>query len=278
MLGLRERVVETLSTAFGRPDGWINFTASREILDVDDSKLSQLATQWSLVLEACRGPGDTVKARQAEVLERYCGAIYRYALRVLGDSDLASEACQEFALRFVRGDFRHADPTRGRFRDYVKTSVIHLLHEFHRTQDNRRKVLPLDERAAALLTPPPAVGNEFQDLWRKELLNRAWSEMEQRQAATGPPYHAALRLKADHPDLTAAELAERLHDVGMGRYTVAGVRQVLHRSREIFADLLLAEVARSILSDDLEDLAEELADLDLFTYCREALSRRRARP
>jgi RNA polymerase sigma-70 factor (ECF subfamily) len=245
---------------------------------VDDPKLSQLATQWSLVLEACRGPGDTVKARQAEILERYCGAIYRYALRVLSDADLASEACQEFALRFVRGDFRHADPARGRFRDYVKTSVIHLLHEFHRVRDDRRKVLPLDERAAALLTLPPAVSDEFQVLWRKELLNRAWSEMEQRQAATGPPYHMALRLKADYPDLTAAELAERLHDAGKGEYSAAGVRQVLHRSREVFADLLLAEVARSILSDDLELLAEELADLDLLIYCREALARRRAAP
>jgi RNA polymerase sigma-70 factor (ECF subfamily) len=245
---------------------------------VDDSKLSQLATQWSLVLEACRGPGDAVKARQAEVLERYCGAIYRYALRVLGDADLAGEACQEFALRFVRGDFRRADPARGRFRDYVKTSVIHLLHDFNRTQNNRRKVLPLDERAAALLTPPPAVSDEFQALWRKELLNRAWSEMEQRQMATGPPYHAALRLKADHPDLTAAELAERLHADGTVQYSAAGVRQVLHRSRVIFADLLLAEVARSILSDDLEQLAEELADLDLITYCRAALDRRRSEP
>jgi hypothetical protein len=48
------------------------------------------------------------QAAQAEFLERYVGAIYRYSLRMLEDPDLATEACQEFALRFVRGDF-HRD-------------------------------------------------------------------------------------------------------------------------------------------------------------------------
>ena len=159
---------------------------------------------------------------------------------------------------------------------YVKTSVIHLLHDFRRKQNDQRKILPLDERAAVVQAPAPFDTNEFQVLWRKELLNRAWSEMEQRQAPTGPPYHAALRLKADHPDLTSAALADRLAAAGKGRYSAAAIRQVLHRSREVFADLLLAEVARSILCGDLDDLAEELTELDLFIYCREALARKRA--
>jgi DNA-directed RNA polymerase specialized sigma24 family protein len=245
-------------------------------IDVDDVKLSQLATQWSLVLEACRGRGDFVKAAQAELLERYCGAIYRYSLRVLGDADLAGEACQEFALRFVRGDFHHADPTRGRFRDYVKKSVIHLLHEFRRHQIERQRILPLDKWVADVaVSPSPLDTGEFQAHWRKELLNRAWSEMEKRQAPTGSPYYTALRIKADHPDLTAAALANRLEVAGKGVYSSAAIRQVLHRSREVFADLLLAEVARSILSENIDDLAEELVELDLFTYCREALARKR---
>jgi len=115
---------------------------------------------------------------------------------------------------------------------------------------------------------------EFLALWRKELLNRAWREMELQQSDSGPPYHAALRLKAESPQLSAADLAERLRVLGKGDYTAAGVRQVLHRSREIFSDKLLAEVSRSILSPDPDRLAEELADLDLLTYCQEALKRR----
>ncbi len=246
---------------------------------VDLSRLSQLTTQWTLIFDACRGPGDAVKAAQAEVLQRYCGAIYRYALKVLGEPDLAEEACQEFALRFVRGDFRHADPAKGRFRDYVKTSVIHLLNEVRRREQERRRAIALESGVvAAVLTPPPVepADSGFQELWRKELLNRAWHEMERQQPPSGPPYHAALRMKADQPDLTAAELADRLQDAGKGTYVASGVRQILHRARELFADRLLHEVARSVLSDDPEVLSEELVELDLLTYCREALKRRGA--
>jgi RNA polymerase sigma-70 factor (ECF subfamily) len=246
-------------------------------MTVDDSHLSQLTTRWSVIFEACHGPDRADKRAQAEVLERYCGAIYRYALCVLGDSDLADDACQEFAYRFVRGDFRHADPARGRFRDYVKTAVIHLLGEFHRERKARAKRTPLHGQApVAPLTTPPIEADEaeFLALWRKELLNRAWREMELQQSESGPPYYAALRFKADEPEISAADLADRIRIAEKGDYTAAGVRQVLHRSREIFADKLLAEVSRSVLSNDRDTLADELAELDLLTYCREALNRR----
>ena len=49
---------------------------------------------------------------------------------------------------------------------------------------------------------------------------------------------------------------------------------MLHRSREIFASVLLTEVSRSVLSNDRATLADELAELDLLTYCRQALERR----
>ena len=201
---------------------------------MDQSRLSQLTTQWSLIIEASRGSGDAVQAAQAEVLERYCGSIYRYALKVLGEADLAEEACQEFALRFVRGDFRHADPAKGRFRDYVKAAVIHLLNEFRRREQDRRRAIALESGVAeAVATPPPLQSgdSEFQQLWRKELLNRAWIEMERQQPASGPPYHAALRIKADQPDLTAADLADRIRVAGKGTYGASAIRQVLHRAR-----------------------------------------------
>jgi RNA polymerase sigma-70 factor (ECF subfamily) len=247
-------------------------------MKLDNSRLSQLTTRWSVIFEACHGPDRADKEAQAQVLERYCGAIYRYALRVLGDPDLADEACQEFAYRFVRGDFRHADPAKGRFRDYVKTAVIHLLGEFHREQKARVRTTPLEgEAATAPSTPTPIDVHEaeFIALWRKELLNRAWKEIERVQSETGPPYFAALRLKAETPELSAVELAERLRRAGKGDYTPAGARQVLHRSRELFAEMLLAEVSRSILSDDRDILFDELVVLDLLTYCRQALGRRR---
>ena len=201
--------------------------------DVDNSRLSQLATQWTLVFDACQGPPRAARGTQAEVLKRYCGAIYRYALKVLGDADLADEVCQEFAMRFARGDFRHANPDRGRFRDYVKTSVIHLLGEIQRREQTRLRALALNSGMVEVLPTPSrseVEESEFQQVWRKELLNRAWYELERQQRDDAPPYYAVLRMKADQPDLTAVELAAQLQNSGNGAYTASGVRQVLHRA------------------------------------------------
>ena len=47
-----------------------------------------------------------------------------------------------------------------------------------------------------------------------------------------------------------------------------GVRQVLHRAREKFVELLRAEVAHSLESATPEEVDEELRELDLLDYCR----------
>src|SRR4051812_1666571 len=90
-------------------------------------RLNNISTVWSLVLQAHQGPPDaTAVARQA-LVERYLGAVYRYLLGAVRNPDTADELCQEFCLRFVRGDFRNADPARGRFRDLIKTALINLV-------------------------------------------------------------------------------------------------------------------------------------------------------
>ena len=49
-------------------------------MNVDNSRLSQITTRWNVIFEACHGPDHADQAAQAQVLERYCGAIYRYAV------------------------------------------------------------------------------------------------------------------------------------------------------------------------------------------------------
>ena len=56
--------------------------------------------------------------------------------------------------------------------------------------------------------------------------------------------------------------------------TALGVRQMLHRARERFADLLVEEVAQTLGDPTDERLEEELIDLELYEYCRVALRRR----
>src|SRR5262245_24363670 len=86
-------------------------------------RLSRMSTSWSMLAQAHLATDEAARARQL-LCERYQGAVRRYAQAVLGES-AAEELAQEFAL--VRGDFRGARPERGRFRDYVKSVVFHMV-------------------------------------------------------------------------------------------------------------------------------------------------------
>ena len=97
----------------------------------DDPHLSQIQTLWSVV-ELAHGDNTAMQSAQQKMLDRYGGAVRRYALAALRDEDAADEVFQEFALKFVRGDFRGADPGKGRFRAFVKTVVYRLIVDYQR--------------------------------------------------------------------------------------------------------------------------------------------------
>src|SRR5262245_18030022 len=99
-----------------------------------DERLTHLSTQWTLIYDAHRGTPEQVAAAQAELMDRYAGAVHRYLLGGMRDPDAAQELAQEFALRFLRGDFHRADPACGRFRDFVKRSLRNLMTDYRRKQ------------------------------------------------------------------------------------------------------------------------------------------------
>src|SRR5262245_59703451 len=89
--------------------------------------LSQLSTCWSVVQRAHSGPGEGQCAAREELLRRYGGAVSRYLHGALRDPIAAQDLYQEFALRFLRGDFHRATPENGRFRDFVKTALLRMV-------------------------------------------------------------------------------------------------------------------------------------------------------
>ena len=76
--------------------------------------------------------------------------------------------------------------------------------------------------------------------------------------------------------MPSPEMANRL-SVTLGKpINAAAVRQMLHRAREKFADLLLEQVAHSLDDPNPEQLGQELEDLGLIDHVRPALERRGA--
>jgi RNA polymerase sigma factor (sigma-70 family) len=247
-------------------------------MDDEDLHLSRIQTAWSMVQRA-HGDHTAVGSAQKALLDRYGGAVRRYALAALRDEDAADEVFQEFALRFVRGDFGGADPGKGRFRAFVKTVVYRLIVDYQRRQKKRLREGQMHSNVAEPAGPEDAAGGEddalFHKSWRDELLARCWRKLADDEQKTAKPYHTVLRYRVDHPDERSPELAAGLSE-RLGKPITAGaVRVLLHRAREAFAELLLEEVTQSLADGSLDNVEQELIDLELLEYCRPAVERRR---
>ncbi len=241
-----------------------------------DQPLQEIETAWSDVLLAHLS-GEEAHTARARLVLRYIGAVRRYMARVLRDGDAAAELAQEFAVRVLRGDFRRADPSRGRFRDFVRTAALNLVHDYRR----RCKTRPPTRSVEASEPVAPQVESDELDAvflrsWRSELFGRTMAALAEYQRRTGRTYHDIISLRSSNPELTSAQMAALVSAQSGKPVSDVWVRQTLRRARECLADLLLDEVSCSLENASVEELEQELISLDLLDYCYEGL-RRRAR-
>jgi len=245
---------------------------------IDSDRLSRISTHWSLVLCAHDATSPDKKVAQGVLLHRYCGAVYRYVFGIVRDEHVADDLCQEFAHRFVRGDFHKAHPAVGRFRNFVRTAVIHMIADWRRRGRAGPRMEPAyTARLEDVNSREPDPAEQFEALWRAELLDQAWERLEQLQEEVGREsnwYYIALRFQAEHPEASSADIAAALSRELHRPITVDNVRTTLKRARAKFADALVAEVARSLQSSDPDEVEAEVTELGLLPYCQSALDKR----
>src|SRR5262245_46581246 len=237
--------------------------------------LSQISTSWTVLFEAHQAGNDAAREARRQLLQQYGAPAYRYLMAAVRDPDAADELYQEFALRLVRGDFHRAHPDRGRFRDFVKTALCHLVVDHQRRCRRPSRELRPDDSVFATDGPlPAACDEEFLGTWRAELLARAWEGLARWEQQTGQPFHTVLRFRADHTEMQSPEMAERLGARLGQKVTPGWVRKRLHQAREKFTDFLVEEVARTLESPHRDGLEQELLDVGLLEQCRAAVQRR----
>jgi RNA polymerase sigma-70 factor (ECF subfamily) len=243
-----------------------------------NEQLSLISTRWSMISQAHQAGDAAAHSARQRLFERYGSAVYRYLGEVLHDSDAVDEVFQEFALELVRGHLRGADPRRGRFRDFLKGTLFHLIADYRKLQREWSRRLPAGNAVA-----PSRDGldvfeitveeRRFAASWRDELLARAWAGLADFATGTRRHYYTVLRFRANHPEVRSPEMAEQLtHQLGQP-CTAVWVRQTLHRAREKFAELLLEEITFSLADPTAEQIEQELVELELLDYCRHALLR-----
>ena len=237
----------------------------------DEARLTSISTVWTQLFRAHQEQGDAVTLARQQLLLRYHRAAYRYLVGIVRDPAVAQELSQEFAVRFLRGDFKHGDPSRGRFRDYVKRAVQNLMKDYYRKRrrDGARSLEPGLSEPSSLDEGLVQFDRQFLLSWRADLLERAWGALDELERSTDQPHHTVLRVRVDEPGLTSKEWAARLSERLERPVTPGASRQALQRARREFALRLIAEVRTSLLEEPtVQTLEEELADLELLEYCR----------
>lgn len=232
-----------------------------------NDSLGAVSTLWTVVLDA----RDGAAAARQELCRRYHGAVERYLRAALPGAE-AAELAQEFALKVLRGELGGATPERGRFRDYLKGVLRHLIIDYYRRP---RREVQLDSAIPVAANPegdPAALDREWTAGWRQELLNRAWAALADHQARTGQPVFDVLQFRSQNPELRSHEMTQPLGERLGKPVTSEWVRQNIHRARERFGELLLAEIADTIGDPAAAALEDELADLELLEYCQTALA------
>ncbi len=243
--------------------------------DNADERLSAISTQWTVLVQAQQGTAEAASAA-ANLLQRYRAPITRYLLACVRHLDVVDDLFQEFALRFVRGDFKNVDRQRGHFRHFLKTTLYHLVVDYRRKQQRDSHLpLPTADACPAATPAPLASDGDLEAELRKDFLARAWDALARWEMEKKQPLFTVLNCRTNHPDLRASQLAERLSALLRTTVTPEWVYKKLHYAREKFNELLLEEVTQTLDQPTAEDVEQELLDLGLLKYCRTALDRRR---
>jgi len=232
----------------------------------NENRLSRITTRWDEIFAAhgdSAESGTVPNQAQQNVLRRYADCVHRYILAATGDHHVAEDLTQDFALRFLRGDYGRARPEKGRFRDYLKTSLRNLITDHFRSQSNKnlKEVYEHLEQNEKHLD---SLEERLMSDWRKQVLNLAWNALKQFEVDKKNFFHTVLEFRAQNPNENSEWLASKLSKKLGQPVNAEWVRQKLHRARKKFGALLIEQVRTTVASED--ELEQEIAELKLQQY------------
>ena len=226
-------------------------------------------TQWTAVLAA----GDNSSPEAHEALQQLCTTywypLYAYVRRQGRSVEDAQDLTQEFFARLLdrdRKSLRQADPTRGRFRTFLMTSLKNfIINEWSKANRQKRgggcQTISMDaEETETRFRSEPAdersPDRAFERRWALVLLNRVLDKLQKEYAAAGRgelfDELKSTLTGADNED-SYVEIGQRL---GM---TEGNIKVAVHRLRGRYRELLREEIARTV--DDSTSVDEEMRDL-----------------
>lgn len=217
-------------------------------------------TRWSVVVEA-GGDGDAARDALAALCRTYRPPVLAYVRAHLSRCAEAEDLTQEFFAHMLEQNLpARADPTRGRFRAFLQTSLRNFLaNERARAAAKRRggeaRFVP-ETALEALADHEPGPEQAFDREWARAVVREAMGRLEHEAERAGKAgLFGDLRpYLVEPPDAADYEIVARAND--MRRATVA---VAVHRMRA-----RLQELVREVLADTTEnetEVEEELREL-----------------
>jgi RNA polymerase sigma-70 factor (ECF subfamily) len=218
-------------------------------------------TRWTLILSSRESPEARREALE-QLLTAYWRPLYFFGRRKGCREDAAKDAVQGFFLHLLERDFlERADPAKGRFRAYLKTSFDHyLVNQYEREAAQKRggqfHFVSLDVVTAErdLAAAPEAPEAAFEREWALSIMERALARLRKEYEDGRRKGDVATILRFFRLD-EAPSYAEAAAACGM---TVVQFKASLHRARARFREILREEVADTATEADVDD---ELKDL-----------------
>jgi len=223
-------------------------------------------TRWGVVLQAAQL--DDIKSKEAlqELCQQYWFPLYAFVRRNGYPPQDAADLTQDFFAKLLATDFPAGmDPQRGRFRNFLLTSLHRfLINKWQKARRQKRggggQALSLEmlieERGEtgylAELSHNETPEHLFQRTWAETLLKRVFKRLEEECARRGDTRFATLRpfLSGSEDHLNGAAAAAAL---GL---SLAAFKSLLHRFRQRYRELLFDEVRQTVESPD--EVAAEL--------------------
>ena len=196
---------------------------------------------------------------------RYGAAVRAYLQALLPTHDDADEVEQEFLLRVVEKGIPVGDRADGRYRHYLIATVRNSAFRYVRNLA-RRPALTGDLN---FVSADSSAELQWHRYWRDCVLQSTWQALRDHEARnSGNLFHTVLRAFVEYSDDDSNQLAERVSVASGQHLSAEAFRKQLSRARQKFAQLLVAEVSRTIADATPERVSEELQELDLMKYVR----------
>ena len=226
-------------------------------------------TRWSVVL-GTQGTGADARAALESLCRTYRPPVLAYIHGRGYASDIAEDLTQSFFARFLElGHYAQPDPSRGRFRAYLLTSIKHFLInaevEAHRVKRGGRiQFESIDPNEADSVLPADANDPEraFEQAWALAVLDAALRRLrtETQLAGRGALFDHLRDFLAEQPD--EADYTRVAAALNMRRNTVAvSVHRLRHRLRTLVREEVAETAAdQGALELELRELRNALGE------------------